>query len=435
MSSRAHRAERLRGAGAASGGETGSVLTKPRILRARMPSPTLYLRRAATAGAFGSGLFLLACALPVIGLFGRQQSADVALYQRYGEQLLAGRIPYRDYYVEYPPASLVAFAAPALGPAEHYTVIFKALMVLCGCAAIACLAIVLARIGAGPLRLYGATAFAGLAPLALGEVVLDRYDLWPSALTAGALAGVALGHSRLPYGLLGLGAAAKVYPLVLLPLLAVRTRRVAGRSALKRGLAAFAATTLVVVLPFALLGPGGVRFSAKVQLVRPLQVESLGGSLAFAADRLGLTDVSVSSEYGSHNVHGAGVRAITLLVTLLLIASLSAVWLTFARGEPTLARLAGASIAVVAAFVAFGKVLSPQYLIWLIPLVPLALESVWLPAAALLLAALALTHVWFPEHYSDVVALDDIAWLVLARNAVLVALFSLLLVSLARRRA
>jgi hypothetical protein len=83
-------------------------------------------------------------------------------------------------------------------------------------------------------------------------------------------------------------------------------------------------------------------------------------------------------------------------------------------------------VAAVLAFVAFGKVLSPQYMIWLIPLVPLVRSRV---AQLLLVGALVLTQVEFPGRYWQL-ATDlkpSIAGVVLARDLVLVALFGLLL--------
>ena len=51
------------------------------------------------------------------------------------------------------------------------------------------------------------------------------------------------------------------------------------------------------------------------------------------------------------------------------------------------------------AFVALGKVLSPQFLIWLVPLVPLVRGRRGLAAAAMLGAAMLLTQAWFPDRY------------------------------------
>jgi len=78
-------------------------------------------------------------------------------------------------------------------------------------------------------------------------------------------------------------------------------------------------------------------------------------------------------------------------------------------------------------------VLSPQFLIWLVPLVPLVAGRVGVAAAAFLGAALVTTHLWFPRGYWDMVALEWEGWLVLARNLVLVALAIVLVVATARR--
>ena len=78
--------------------------------------------------------------------------------------------------------------------------------------------------------------------------------------------------------------------------------------------------------------------------------------------------------------------------------------------------------------------LSPQYLIWLIPLVPLARGARGRVAAVLFLGALGLTQGWSQGRYGDVVAQEPIVWLVLARNLVLVAVVTLLIRQLAGGR-
>jgi hypothetical protein len=99
--------------------------------------------------------------------------------------------------------------------------------------------------------------------------------------------------------------------------------------------------------------------------------------------------------------------------------------LVFARGEMTRARLATYAAASVAVVLTFGKVFSPQFMIWLIPLVPLA-PSV--AANVLLLAALGLTQTWFPRHYWSLA--DQLrpreSWLLLARDLCVAALAAVL---------
>ena len=74
--------------------------------------------------------------------------------------------------------------------------------------------------------------------------------------------------------------------------------------------------------------------------------------------------------------------------------------------------------------------LSPQYLIWLIPLAPLALGRYVVPVCATLLCALGCTRYWFPSRFSEVAHLQSEGWVVLIRNLLLVALFSLAYASL-----
>ena len=70
--------------------------------------------------------------------------------------------------------------------------------------------------------------------------------------------------------------------------------------------------------------------------------------------------------------------------------------------------------------------LSPQYLIWLLPLVPLVRGRRGLAATALLTLALILTQVWFPQRYFAYALEFRNAGVVLVRDLVLVALLAVL---------
>jgi hypothetical protein len=155
------------------------------------------------------------------------------------------------------------------------------------------------------------------------------------------------------------------------------------------------------------------------QASRPLQIESLGASLLTVFGH-----PHVVSTHGSQNVAGHG--GLAAVFALLQVVTLAALWIAFARGPATGNRLLRYSGAAVCAFIALGKVLSPQFLLWLIPLVPLVRGRRGLAAAALLTAALVLTQVWFPSRYFDYVDTFRYAGAVLARNLTLVALLLVL---------
>jgi hypothetical protein len=389
-------------------------------------------RPAETGGpgaAIAVGLVLLTISwgLLHVGFWGRNPIIDTPVYQGYGEKMLDGEVPYRDFAVEYPPGALPVFVLPALAAEKDYGSAFELVMWICAGAAIVFLTTTLSALGADAARLFAATALAGLAPLLLGSVVLSRFDFWPVALTMGALAALVFGRDHLSLGVLGAATAAKLWPAVLLPLVVVWLYRKRGKREALVGLGVFVAVIAVIVLPFLILSPGGLAHSLTTQLGRPLQIESLGSSLLLAAHQLGLYAPRVDSTHGSQNLSGALPDAFAALQTVLQAAALVAVWIAFARGRTERERLLCAATAAVVAFVAFGKVLSPQFLIWLIPLVPLVAGGTGVIACWFFAAALLTTQIWFPHRYWDVVDLRAVGLLVLLRDLLLVALFAVLL--------
>jgi hypothetical protein len=374
-------------------------------------------RAGAEAALLGCLAFVVACALPGIGLF--RGHLGTSVFQSYGDRTLAANIPYRDFSLEYPPGALPAFVVPSFGPAGDYDSWFMAFELVCG---LACVTVV-----GLTTRSRLAASYCALAPLALGPLTLHRYDLWAAALATVGISAIATRRERLGFLALGAGAAAKIFPLALVPLALIHVGRRAWR-----GLAWFAGALVVIVGPFLVLGAGGVRFSVDRQVGRALQLETIGAAALLLAHEVGSYAPRVVFGRGSWNLAGGVPDALAGFLTALQIAGIVAVWALYARGPRTRERFLGAAAAAVAVWIVFGKVLSPQFLLWLVPLLALLRGRA---AALLLLAVLGLTQAVYPSRYDALVGLQALpVWLLVARNALLLALAGLLVVDLDRKR-
>ena len=369
------------------------------------------------------------------GFYQHNLIIDKVEYHRYGNAMLDGQVPYRDFGVEYPPGALPVFAAPAIGHDGFslYNREFQILMALCGIGALFAMTLALRSLAASAKRTAAALIFAAFAPLVLGSVILYRYDLWPAALAVGGLAAVLAGRGRLGFASLGLGIAAKVFPAVLIPPAFAYVWRTRGRREALLCLGTAAGVVAAVIVPFLALAPHGVWDSVVRQATRPLQIESLASAVLLAAHHAGGLAITMDSSRGSQNLAGSLPDALGTASSVLLVLTLLGIWSAAARGAATPDRLVRFSAASVVAFVSLGKVLSPQFLIWLIPLVPLVRGRRGLAASGLLGLALLLTQLWFPIRYWDLVAFDALpSWLVLARDLVLLILLAVLLLPTAR---
>jgi hypothetical protein len=381
-------------------------------------------RRDLYATVAAVALFVALCATLGSVWDGTAAVSDLPVYERIGGAVENGELPYRDTAVEYPPGALPAFVLPALLSDDHegFARVFAGLMVLCGAAAIVLCAFALARVGAGSGRLL----LPATAPLLVGALLLTRFDLYPTALAVGALAALLAGRDRLGAGVLGGAIAVKLWPAVLLPLLVAWCWRRRGRREAAVCLALALAVVAVLFLPFFVASPEEVARSVWRQLDRPLQIESLGSALLIASHHVAGLPLGWESSHGSQNLTGAVSVVAAVVLTLAQVAVLVWLWVRFARGPAEPARLARYAAASVVAFVALGKVLSPQFVIWLLPLVPLVAGRRGLVACALLAAACLLTRGWFPDRYWSLVFDFDqrASWFLLVRDLLLLALLA-----------
>jgi uncharacterized membrane protein len=390
-------------------------------------------RSGLLAAAAATPIYFAACAVPDGGLFRAARFRDVHLYERFAEAVLDGRVPYRDFFMEYPPGALAVFLPPAAAGSGHYNAAFKALMALCGIAMIFIVAQLLVRLGASVRRVWLGVLLLALSPLALGPISLNTYDAWPALLTVAALASLLAGAPLWALALLGAAFAAKVYPVVLLPPALVFVWRTAGREVATRACAVFVGVAAVIVVPFLVLAPDGLAESFRAQAARGLQVESLGGALLAVADRVGSYSATVVHKTGraiSYELTGSLPEALAAVSSALQVAAVLVVTWLYVRGRDDAFRLVAAFAAAIAGFLAFTRFFSPQYLVWLLPFVVLLGSAAWVLTAA----ALVLAQLWF-FHYADVFALGDYVWLVLLRDVLVLALFFVALSALRVRAA
>jgi uncharacterized membrane protein len=348
-------------------------------------------------GLAGAAVFVLACLLVPQGLLDGSHYSDVHVYSSYAHAIRHGRVPYRDFFDEYPP-----LAQPVLLAAVNVT-LFKLVLVACGIGIVFLLALVFRS----PL----AVGVFAVSPLLVGPVYLNAYDLWPAFLLTASLALFARGKPMWAFALLGAATAAKIYPVAVLPIALLFVPR----ACRLRGLAWFAGIVVLAHLPFLALGPGGLRFSYRVQITRGLELNSLGASLLMAVHHRTLA----TQAPGSLNVVGGTAHAVAIISSVLVLVAIAAATLLYARGRLSFLT---ACAAAVAGFVAFDKVFSAQYVEWLAPLAPLA----GVAASALTVVVLVLTDAVF-SHRSAIGEQRDLAWLLL-RNAAATGLFAALLV-------
>lgn len=252
-----------------------------------------------------------------------------------GDRYLQGGrpIPYLEDPVEYPVLIGVALWAPSHlpgGQLVHFTASYL-FLAMCLFASVA----MLARIpGASPWWLAGTPALVYYAGL--------NWDLLPIALLVASALALSRGRPAAAGALSALGAAAKLWPLAIVPPAAVAfLARRDGRS-LARGAAAFAATLLLVNLPFALAAPAGWSWFAR-----------------YNRDRS--AENSIWEALGSWSPPALNAATLLLLALAALIAA-GAAFRSREEERDRAVRLGTGLVLVV--WIATNKVYSPQYALY-----------------------------------------------------------------------
>jgi hypothetical protein len=353
-------------------------------------------------------------------------------YYDYASLALAGKVPYRDFPFEYPILSYPLFLIPRLlAPQfDSYRYVFMAEMFLFDIGAI----ILIARHGGKDatsgtvLRRLG---WYTLYSFLLAPLVIGRFELAPMVLAFAAASWWFAGRNVAGGVAAGLGTLMKVFPgAVAAAALVLEAARL--RSFRLRGTIALSVTLIVGLAAWFCLAGRHFLESLGYHAGRGLEIESLyGGALFLAGTVLGKQAPWVFDHNSYHVSPEWGAELAFLALPTQVAAVLVVMW-QFGRSSMT--EGLRFSAAGVLAFIVFGKVLSPQYVIWLFPFVAvLEGETGGLVRKIFLLACLTTALIYpgpgFPmvlDHRAGAILLLNL------RNALLVWTFVVLILGRAR---
>jgi hypothetical protein len=379
------------------------------------------------------------------GIGTRDLPGDLILYFDYANYVDDGKLPYRDVQVEYPPLAIAPILLAFYGGGGATFGGFEAAFALEMC---------LLAIAGGWLvwrmleralpdtsereRRWRLGGYVVAWPL-LGQIVTTRFDPLPAVLTIAAVALWLDRRERAAWAVLAIGVATKLFPLVVAPIFAIDLLARRGWRAACSGGLFFSAACVIGFLPGLLLSPDGLRRALTYHSERGIQLESLYASGLLLLNKLTGFAVSTDFVFGGYEAISAWtdeLKPLSVLTQLTLLGLLYIMfaWLrTPAEIESTTAAwlvIIGTTLALTT-FIISGKVFSPQYLIWLMPFVPLIPGRAGRRAIGVFLLALLLTQVIFPYAYDTLRFHEPIGVaLLLARNALMLALAALLLEAL-----
>ena len=371
-------------------------------------------RWRATAAALVCALHL-ALFVPTIGDWSSILINDFAPQ---AQAIKRGDLPYRDQRIEYPPLSVPVLIAPVYvedstqGFADGF--MWEMLVFDLGIVVLISLALpgdtkrVLSAIGiytVGAVTLSGVVL--GRSLIDYGPLALQRFDLAPTLFVLAAVLARDRGRSATWSALLSVGVAIKAFPLFLYPAL------LRGERNLRRAIVAGA---IPLLLSAAAVIVTGDEFGSAIgyHTERTLQVESLGASAFEVAHVLGASGISTRVGHGGFEISASGATAARWI--LVVIGAAGYLWLAWAgwRSKASNLQLVTALLAVL---VVFAPVLSPQFLLWLLPISACAYglgrENL------VLLVAVLFTQIAL-QNYDGVDALSgSFVWPVAARNVYL----------------
>jgi uncharacterized membrane protein len=259
-------------------------------------------------------------------------------------------------------------------------------------------------------------------------LLLGRYDLFPTLLMSLAVA-AAIGGQPMRSGIwLGLGVAAKIYPIVLLPILSIYYLMMKGYRLLLKVFVGVIIAICLSLVPFLHIGMEQFLSFLDYHRLRGLQIESIPAGIILLGHVLGATHVTVTYNFGAfHLISSISDNILNWLPILSALAFTAVVvnCLFLFRhelkqtGSVTNETLLICLMSMLLVFIVSGKVFSPQYIGWLLPFAPFLRRQQIVLVAIIFVMTIAI----YPFNYDNLLALKTSPILLLnLRNFLMIGL-------------
>lgn len=357
-----------------------------------------------------------------INLFHANTSQDLKLYFEYSQKLFEGRVPFKDYLIEYPPAAFYLMAVPYFFaktfPLYKFLFsVFVAINIITVCI----------HFFYKKQWLNNAIVFASLLCLP-SEIIYQRIDSFLGVLVFWNII-MLLNKKYIAMGIfLGIAISIKFIPIILIPLLIIALRK---KKIIYQTLLSWSMTIIILLIPFFLSDAPTqnlLNFWTYNQ-TRGIQLESSWSSLTMVLEN-SKYPVSLHDSHNSLDIQSPYKNMLTKIAMLSIICYL--LFIYYFAYKKKIKNLAALYFLTLCGFIILNKVFSPQYLLWIVFIFPLAIQTFsFKDKCAIILSFLAvlfLTHLILPYYYLDLVALKQSAKILLiSRNALLIATLLLFL--------
>jgi len=364
--------------------------------------------------------------------------SGTGLFFDYASKIMKGSLPYRDFALEYPPFALFFFLLPRLFTTNYitYAILFGIeifTFILIGLILVYQIAL---QRHLSPWKLM---AVYTIGILAIGPITGQHYDIFPGVLVLLSIFYFWQEKHGLSWFLLATGTLTKIFPAVIAPLYLIYYLSRKQYRQIGTGVLTFALTGLVILLPFLIINPTSLLNLYSYHAERGIQIESTYSSVMIVLDKLNLISIQSAFAFGSWNITGSVENFLAGISTILLVLALLALYFGIYRrvrdGKATAAEIGSWAFMTVLVVLVTSKILSPQYFIWLIPLLPLVSGRFRYAVLALFVVVGGLTYYIFPHAYLGLIDFNTLPVIaLLVRNLLLIAMLVLVWFSLESKR-
>ena len=382
-------------------------------------------------------IFVIAATIIYVAFILSEIPSEVGtLYYRYAELMLDLQMPYSDFDAEYPPFAMVLILIPGLFSFSSlsYQIIFGIEVYLFLLMGLICIHKIAGTYSNNPNRFSNLYIILSIC---LFDFIIDRYDIFPMVMCLMALYFIRFDMMKSAWAMIALGTITKLYPALMAPILLIFLCTKGRKTDALKGIGICLVIGGFSMLPFLISDPTTAFMFLTYHMERGMQVESLASSFLMLFGYLDIIDIGYVFNFGSDNIYGVIPDAVA---GCMLYIMLTAILLTYIgywyivrknRMVNDYFTLTATCLTVIMLFMMVNKVLSSQYLIWMIPfviIVTMNIEHKWEKwIIGTFCTSIALTQINLIVNYAlrpvgEPFTLSGII-LILVRNIILVMIF------------